>query len=177
MDVSQNKNMEEVIDIRDCMNKMIERNTTPEDLFGRAIRNLHSAENFCIREHRIALRNNIRVTIACIKLLYDYGQQMSLARMYLMHRIRLFEVREHDLTSEISMLRGVTPTSGNNGTSDGDGSVLRPKEGDPQDHKDGSDIELEIILDTRMIKEIDLSKAAYRTLVTELKIKRMHFWI
>lgn len=34
---------------------------------------------------------------------------MDLARSYLLHKIKLFEVRERDLKLEVSILRGLTP--------------------------------------------------------------------
>jgi len=104
--------MEEIIDIRDLMNRLVSYNVTPEDLIGCALRNLHSLEAKFMIESRLALRNNIRATTAYVKLLYDYGQQMCLARAYLLHRIKVLEVRENDLFSEISMLRGLSPPAG-----------------------------------------------------------------
>lgn len=105
--------MEEILDIPEYMSAMNRNNISPEEIFGRAIRNLHMVENYFAEKYNLALRNNTRATIAHVKLLYDYGQQMSLARVYLMHRIRIFEAREHDFNAELSVLRGVTPVSEN----------------------------------------------------------------
>lgn len=55
------------------------------------------------------IRNDIRAIIAYSKMLYDFGQQMSFARLYLIHKIKLLEVRENDRSIEISVLRGWTP--------------------------------------------------------------------
>lgn len=101
--------MEDIIDISDLMKRLSMNNVAPEELIGCAIRNLYSAENYFASEHKTTLRNNIRATIAYVKLMYDYGQQMCLARTYLLHRIKILEVREQDNQAEISILRGLTP--------------------------------------------------------------------
>lgn len=56
--------MERVLDIGDYMNRLTRDNVTPEDLFGRAIRNLHSLESIFIAERRTIRRNDIRAVIA-----------------------------------------------------------------------------------------------------------------
>jgi len=153
--------MEDIIDISDLMKRLSMNNVAPEELIGCAIRNLYSAENYFASKHKTTLRNNIRATIAYVKLMYDYGQQMCLARTYLLHRIKILEVREQDNQAEISILRGLTPPA--NGPSSSGGrlemqDVFRDQYLQEQDKE--SDTELEIILDTRMINEIDQSKAA-----------------
>lgn len=97
-----------LIDINDFIRRLVANNITPEDLVARTLRNLYSFKCSYIVERRIALRNNIRACIAYVKLLYDFGQHMSLAHAYLLHRVKLQEVREHDLYMENSTLRGVT---------------------------------------------------------------------
>lgn len=79
--------MEEILDIQEYMSMISRNNTPPEEIFGRAIRNFYIMENYFTGKQHLALRNNARATIAHLKLLYDYGQQMSLARIYLIHRI------------------------------------------------------------------------------------------
>lgn len=103
--------MERLIDIQELMGRLSRGNITPEEMIGCAIRNLYSLEASSVLEHRVALRNSVRSVIAYAKMLYDYGQQMCLARIYLLHRIRLLEVRENDFLSEISVLRGISPYS------------------------------------------------------------------
>lgn len=105
-------NRYEVIDVQDLMNHLMGKGVTSEKLIACAIRNLKSLELLFATENRVALCNNVRTTIAYVKLLYDSAQQSSLARMYLLHRIKIMEVRENDLTSEISLLRGQTSLSG-----------------------------------------------------------------
>jgi len=86
--------MDDLIDISKLMERLSMNGAAPEELIGCAIRNLYSIENYFMLENKTTLRNNIRVTIAYVKLLYDYGQQMGLARVYLLHRIKILEVRE-----------------------------------------------------------------------------------
>jgi len=119
----------------------------------------------------VALRNSVRSVIAYAKMLYYYGQQMCLARLYLLHRIKILEVRENDFLSEISVLRGISPHSKD------DLSIVEEKRKQPQERnrlqvQDEDDSELEIILDTRMINEIDLSKAALRDISRRLEDKK-----
>jgi len=125
-------------------------------------------------ENRDNLRNNVRAITAYVKLLYDYGQQADLARMYLLHRNRLLDVRENDRHLEYSILRGVTPPPG------GTEELLRLNEGHDCVKSNAcqsattqdSDPELEIILDTRIINEIDLSKAALLDISRRLEDKK-----
>lgn len=160
-----------MIDIQSYMTRIIEEGVTPEDLIVRAIRDLYFIERYCIDRNNCMMRDKVRITIAHVKLLYDFGQQMGLARMYLLHRIRLLEVRENDMNLEISMLRGLTPPSenllsqlsGENEQSRNYGSLDQDKE---------SDQEMEIILDTRIINEIDMSKAALLDISRRLEDKK-----
>jgi len=50
--------MEEIIDIRDLMNRLALSNATPEDLISCALRNLHSVEANFMSENKSVLRNN-----------------------------------------------------------------------------------------------------------------------
>lgn len=152
--------MEEIVDIRDLMNKLVLNNVTPEDMIGCALRNPHSVEAYFASAGKSAFGNNIRTTTAYTKLLYDYGQQMSLARTYLLYKIKLLEVRENDYLSEISLLRGITPPAGQELSLLKEGHHRTPDKSCLHEQVAESDSELEIILDTRMINEIDLSKAA-----------------
>jgi len=79
----------------------------------------------------------------------------------------LFEVRESDYLSEISVLRGITPPIGQ------DMPILQRDlyNLNQEDGKD-NDEELDIILDTRMIKEIDLSEAVLRDINKQIKDKK-----
>lgn len=72
--------MERVLDIHDLMGNLAKRKVTAEELIDRALRNLYTVDCFLSLEQNIKLRNNIRSTIAYIKLLYDYEQQMDLDR-------------------------------------------------------------------------------------------------
>lgn len=73
--------MEAVIDVQKLMRRLVERRVTPEDLVSCAVRNLYSLEQN-VPEYKIAVRNNIRACVVYVKLLYDYGQNMDLARAY-----------------------------------------------------------------------------------------------
>jgi len=163
--------MEKLLDIKEYMCLVNRNNRSLEEAFGCAIRNLHVVENYFAGKQNLALRNNTRATIAYLKLLYDYGQQMSLARMYLMHRIRIFEAREHDLGAEISVSRGVS-SSPENRLPSPCGKNAQQKENYNSDQEKESDTELDIILDTRMIKEIDLSEAALRDISRRIEDKK-----
>jgi len=140
--------MEESIDAREYMRKLATEGATPEDLVSCAIRNLYSLEHSSIIEHKIALINNIRTCIAYVKLLYDYGQNMDLARKYLLHKIKLSEVRENDLNMESSIMRGLTsPVEGVN-LSSSDACIQLSNLNRTGVQDANSDPELEIILDT-----------------------------
>jgi len=136
--------MEEILNIQGYMSTINRNNTPPEEVFGRAIRNLHIVENYFVGKH-LALRNNTRATIAYLKLLYDYGQQMSLARMYLIHRVRISEVREHDMDAELSVMRGVISSPENNLSSPCEKNAQQ-MESYKSDQENSSDTELDIIL-------------------------------
>lgn len=101
--------MEEVIDISVLIDRLLRNNTTPEELIGQAVKNLYVIESHFLSRSTIDTRDNVRAIIAYAKLLYDFGQQMSLARIYLVHKIKLLEVRDIDLNAEISVLRGQSP--------------------------------------------------------------------
>lgn len=78
---------------------------------------------------------------------------MALARLYLLHKIKILEVRERDRCAEISVLRDESP--------DEEGScsinVLASK---PEVTHTSEDDELSILMDARMIKDIDQSCSA-----------------
>jgi len=164
--------MEEIVDICDLMNKLVSNNVTPEDMIGCALRNLHSVEAYFASVGKSASRNNIRTTTADVKLLHDYGQQMSLARTYLLHKIKLLEVRENDYLPEISLLRGITPPVGQELSLLKEGHHRTPDKSCLHEQVAESDPELEIILDTRMINEIDLSKAALQDINKRIADKK-----
>lgn len=161
--------MDRVICVSELMSALVNNNTPPERLVSCATRNLYSLDKQFLQEGRVALANNVRMTIAYVKLLYDYGQQMSLARSYLLHRIKLFEVRELDLTAEMSVLRGISPLIGD--TSD---KSLMGKECkvNQEDKSEDSDPEMNILMDTRMIKESDLTREALRDISQRLEEKK-----
>lgn len=159
-----------MIDISELMRRLAAKDTSPEDLVACALRNLYSLEcNYAV-ENKLVLRNSIRACVAYVKLLYDYGQLMGLARAYLLHRIKVLEVREDDLKMEKSMLRGITPPLRENVPQN---NILSPRIGkksgfDGQD----SDQELDIILDTRMIQEINKSELILLDINRRLKEKK-----
>jgi len=64
--------MEEIINISDLMKRLALNSVSPEDLTGCALRNLYSVEAYFVSEGKVTLRNNIRSTIAYVKLLYDW---------------------------------------------------------------------------------------------------------
>lgn len=103
------------------------------------------------------IRNRLRAVIAYVKLLYDHGQQMALSRTYLLHKVKLFEVRENDYLSEISILRGISPLTvsenplGTNDLNESQSAKRSPLQGKV------NDMELGIIIDTKRINEIDQS--------------------
>lgn len=146
--------MERLICVSDLMNTLIRNNTSPEQLVGCAIRNLYSLDSQFLQENKILHANSIRSTIAYVKLLYDFGQQMNLTRVYLLHKINLREVCVQDLNAEISVLRGISPLLGDTSAK----SILNKDRVEDQEQQ--SDPEMEILLDTRMISEIDQTKAA-----------------
>lgn len=160
-----------MIDIRNLMGRIVREGATPEDLIARAIRDLYSIESYFIDRNNCMLRDKVRITIAYVKLLYDIGQQMDLARMYLLHRIKLLEVREDDMNLEISMLRGLTPPSENLPSQLSGGNEQSRSYG-PVAQDKGSDQEMEIILDTRIINEIDMSKAALLDISRRIEDKK-----
>lgn len=164
--------MEEIINIQDLMSRLVKDGITPEDLVACAIRNFYSAESSLVAKNKICLRNNIRATVAYVKLLYDYGQQMCLARLYLLHRIKLLEVRDHDHNLEISLLRGLSPPL-EKFAPNSDETNIKHWNSSCSNYQDKvSDQELEIILDTRMIKEIDLPKAALHDISNRIEDKK-----
>lgn len=75
--------MEEILDISVLIDRLLRSNTTPEELIGQAVKNLYAIESLFLSHNTTATRNNIRATIAYAKMLYDFGQRMSLARLYL----------------------------------------------------------------------------------------------
>lgn len=164
--------MEEIIDVQEYMRRLVTDRVTPEDLVSCTIRNLYSLERSSIAEHKIALINNIRACIAYVKLLYDYGQNMDLARTYLLHKIKFSEVRENDLNMEISILRGLTPPVEDVTPSNSDAHIQLGNQNCTDEQDVESDPELEIILDTRMIREIDHSKEVLHSIINRIEGKK-----
>lgn len=147
----------EVLDTSDLIDRLRRRNVSPEELINRSIYNLYSIENNFRVPSKIRSRNSVRATIAYVKLLYDFGQQMQLSRTYLLHRIKLLEVRKNDLNLEISVLRGVTPPSIGEGHSffgSANNNESRDQSGDQERHAG-----LNIVLDTEVIQTIDHSRS------------------
>lgn len=163
--------MEELIEVRELMQALLRDNVSPEHLVGCAIRNLYSLDCQFVQEGKFIHANNIRATLAYVKLLYDFGQQRNLSRTYLLHRIKLLEVREHDLNSEISILRGISPLTGDMSFRSVLYDGMAGKRG-VEDEDSKSDPELEIILDTRIIGEIDQTSAALQNISQRLADKR-----
>ncbi|GAB1869618.1 Reverse transcriptase [Camponotus japonicus] len=166
--------MERLINIQNFMSEIMQNEIDPETLVKRAIGNLYSIENRVAAVGGLGLRNDIRAVIAFVKLLYDHGQRMTLARVYLLHRIKLMEVREQDNNMEISMLRGITPTydSGKLSTSHIEADNILKQNSELNAQSKDSDDELEIILDTRMINDIDVSKAALHEISRRIEEKK-----
>jgi len=135
---------------------------------GRSIRKLYIVENE-LKRYRSSNRNSVRAVIAYVKLLYDFGQQMLLSRSYLLHKIKLLEVRENDLNLEISVLRGVTTPVGVGHPSFG--SATRNASGGGGCEQ-GCETELDIIIGTRMIKEIDYSQGVLQDLSLRIAEKK-----
>jgi len=158
--------MEEILDICELMDRLPRNNISPKELIGQTIQNLYSVKSYFMSLNT-TIRNNIRATIGYIKMLYDFGQQMSLARMYLVHKIKLLEVCGNDLNAEISVLRSQSFPSGE---SPSFGSVINKERS--QDEKEEEDEELEIILDTRMINEIDQSKYLLNNISQQIADKK-----
>lgn len=159
--------MEEALDIGELLSKLLRDNTTPEELVDRAIRNLYYVESKFMFCNNIGIRNTIRSTIAYVKLLYDFGQQMLFARLYLLHRVKLLEVRERDSNLELSMVRGLSssgedPSFKSNVINDSINKNLK---------RDDS-YEPEIVFDARMINEIDNSQAALDKISKKIANKR-----
>lgn len=103
--------METILDINSLIDRLLRDNVTPEELVNRAIRK-YLIESCFMSPNMISIRNSVRATITFSKVLYDFGQQMSLARLYLVHRVKLLEVRDSDRCAEISVLRGLSPPLG-----------------------------------------------------------------
>lgn len=164
--------MERLICVSELMSTLVNKNTPPERLVGCAIRNLYSLDKQFLQEGKVIHANNIRSTIAYVKLIYDYGQQMCFARSYLLHRIKLFEVREQDLTAEMSVLRGMSTLIGDTS----EGVMSEECEVNREDKNENSDPELNILLDTRMIKEIDLTREALQDISQRLGDKKDALW-
>lgn len=164
--------MGEAIDISELMGRLVAEKITPENLVACATRNLYSLKRSTIAEHKPALRNSVRACIAYVKLLYDFGQHMDIARTYLLHRIKLHEVREHDLHLENSIIRGLTPPTEDVIPLCSDASLIPNDRGCSYSQDKESDPELEIILDTRMIHEIDVSKAALQDISRRIEDKK-----
>lgn len=148
------------VDVGEMVDRLRRSSVTQEEIVGRAIRRLYSIEED-LRRYRSRNRNGVRTVIAYVKLLYDFGQQMFLSRLYLMHKIKLLEVREDDLNFEISMIRGVTPVI--NEGSPSSGSTAGNTVGDVN-RGQSCDKEMDIALDTRIIEEIDHSREVLQDL-------------
>lgn len=132
---------------------------------------IYSLDSQYVQKGKFSHANNVRATLAYVKLLYDFGQQMDLSRTYLLHRIKLLEVREQDLSAEISILRGKSPLIGEisarNESNDG---MANKRRAEGQENK--SDQELDIILDTRIINEIDQTSAALQNISQRIADKK-----
>lgn len=85
--------MEGILNIREFMSKLVCDGITPEELIDRSLRNLYAVKNAHTLISNKLLRNRLRAVIAFVKLLYDY-EQMALAQTYLLHKVKLLEVRE-----------------------------------------------------------------------------------
>lgn len=158
-----------ILDISKFMETLTRHNISSEELIGRSMQNLYSLETNFLSRSQLKSRNCTRETIAYVKALYDMCQQMSLARIYLLHKIKLLEVRETDMTAEISILRGVSsPSEGaslERDVSQGLNELSRSQDPDVDD-------ELEIIMDTRMISEIDQSKVVLMDISQKIEDKK-----
>lgn len=170
IDKAIDNKMTNPIDVSELVDKLLRSNITPEDIIGRIVHNLYKVENRSAIRYDINNRNIIRSVVAHAKALYDIAQQMILAREYLLHRIKLLEVRENDLYSEINVLRGLTPPPPVAEDPSLD-SVLELKQRSQSGDKE-SDAELEILMDTRMISEIDKSRAAFQDIGQRLADKK-----
>lgn len=97
--------MADLLDVEDLIDNLNRANVTPEELIGRAIRELYGLKEHHAFSRKLYHRNKLRAVIAYIKVMYDFGQKMLLANV-LLHRIKLIEVRDEDQSTEISYLRG-----------------------------------------------------------------------
>lgn len=152
--------MDNLLNINEFMYKLAGEGVTPEEMINRSLRNLYVVENTNMMIRNKLMRNRLRAVIAYVKLLYDHGQQMALSRTYLLHKVKLLEVRENDYLSEISILRGISPLNVSEnplGTSD-----LNESQSVKRSRLQGkvNDMELGIIIDTKSINEIDQSHLA-----------------
>lgn len=159
--------MEQFINIQDLLERLTRRKITAEELLDYTLQNLYLMEKHFRLEKDTKSVNSVRSTIAYTKLLYDYEQQMRLARAYLLHKIKILEVRERDTNLEASILRGRnTPPM-----VDSPGSLINELRNKTQNEEGMSDVELNIIMDTKMIGEIDLSRAALSDISQRLESK------
>lgn len=154
------------MDVHGLVTTLVQLRVSMEELLGRALRNLYSLETRFMSPNVIDIRNSIRSSIAYVKVMYDFGQQMSLARLYLMHKIRLLEARVSDINAEISVLRG--------GSSPGEPSSGKNLSQEFVDNNriQVSDDEVEILMDTRMINEIDQSKFVLQNIGQQIADKK-----
>lgn len=160
--------MEEVLNVYVLINDLLRNNTSPEELINKAMQNLYAIESEFMYPNKVESRNSIRATTAYLKMLYDFGQRMYLARVYLLHKIKLLEVKENDLNFEISVLRGLSSSPGEACSQLGDSNHSTDAKNRPQ----FEDTEIEIILDTRIIDEIDQSKLALHNISEQIASKK-----
>lgn len=153
--------MTDHLNIEALIDKLLTNGITPEELIGRAVRNLYRLEAGFLAPRSVATRNSIRATIAYAKVLYDHGQRMFQAREYLLHRIKLLEVREVNLRHEISVLRGVSPKE-NISQGDSSGAVAHSRS-TPDSSLDLHSVEL--------LKDMELSTHALLSLSDEIRKK------
>lgn len=156
--------MEPILDINTLVDRLTQDKVSPQEWI---TRNLYYIKRCCNLADANHLRNKIQATIALIKVLYDISQQMALARVYLMHRVKLLEVRECDRNAEISIMRGVTSSIEERLSFGG-----RTHRDVLYDEMEKKDHELEIIMDTKMIGETDQSKELLMDINNQLTDKK-----
>lgn len=166
--------MAEVLDIEELIDRLTRSNITPEELVERTIRNLYSIEKYFMTRRDRSTRNMIRATIGYSKMLYDFGQHVFLAQQYLLHRVKVFGVRERDLSLQLSVLRDQSSSSSDNlslsqekilDNNLKDLSILEEKETDDKELLNVLDV-----IDTSQIKFLELSQDLEREKETIMDI-------
>lgn len=154
-----------LIDVGSLIDDLLREGIAPEELIVESIRELHYLEDYPPICYSIGLKNRIRTIIAHSKILYDFGKKMQLARVVLLHRVKLLEVRDENNKIEISVLRG---SSSGEDPSRLDARLDDVSLMEPAKQTDYSRIERAIIDCADMVRTLEASERSLRNLGTQI---------